>query len=75
MLTLKAVYDRGLNTWDTSCSYSNGDSQEILGKAIRQYNISRHKLIILTKYYTTSQESSTEELLELGKKGLEVHPG
>lgn len=41
MLTLKAVYDRGLNTWDTSCSYSNGDSQEILGKAIRQYNISR----------------------------------
>ena len=27
---LKKVYDRGLNTWDTCCSCSNGVSKEIL---------------------------------------------
>jgi aryl-alcohol dehydrogenase-like predicted oxidoreductase len=71
---LKAAYDRGLNTWDTSCSYSNGVSEEIFGKAIRKYNIPRHKLTILTKCYNPARESNTEELLKLSKKDLEVHP-
>jgi aryl-alcohol dehydrogenase-like predicted oxidoreductase len=71
--TLKAVYDRGLNTWDTSYSYSNGVSQEIFGKAIRQYNIQRQKLAILTKCYNISQESNTEDLLDLSKKDLKGH--
>ena len=30
---LKAAYDRGLNTWDTANVYSNGVSEEIIGKA------------------------------------------
>jgi aryl-alcohol dehydrogenase-like predicted oxidoreductase len=38
---LKAAYDRCLNTWVTSNSYSNGISEEIIGKAIRKYNIRR----------------------------------
>jgi aryl-alcohol dehydrogenase-like predicted oxidoreductase len=67
---LKAAYDRGLNTWDTSCSYSNGVSEEIFGKAIRKYNIPRHKLIILTKCYNPSRESNTPELLKLSRKDL-----
>jgi len=46
---LKAAYDRGLNTWDTANVYSNGVSEEIIGKAIKKYNIPRHKLVILTK--------------------------
>lgn len=29
---LKAAYDRGLNTWDTANVYSNGVSEEIIGK-------------------------------------------
>lgn len=71
---LKAAYDRGLNTWDTSCSYSNGVSEEIIGKAIRKYNIPRHKLIILTKCYNPARESNDEELLKLNIKDLQVHP-
>lgn len=31
---LKAAYDRGLNTWDTANVYSNGVSEEIIGKVI-----------------------------------------
>jgi len=46
---LKAAYDRGLNTWDTANVYSNGVSEEIIGKAIKKYKIPRHKLVILTK--------------------------
>ena len=71
---LKAAYDRGLNTWDTSNSYSNGVSEEIFGKAIRKYNIPRHKLIILTKCYNPSREDNTPELLQLDRKGLLAHP-
>lgn len=48
---LKAAYDRGLNTWDTSCNYSNGESERIIGKALKTYNIPRDKVVILTKVY------------------------
>jgi len=48
---LKAAYDRGLNTWDTANVYSNGVSEEIVGKAIKKFNIPRHKLVILTKCF------------------------
>src|SRR3954469_9273900 len=48
---LKAAYDRGLNTWDTANVYSNGVSEEIIGKAIKQFDIPRHKLVILNKCF------------------------
>jgi aryl-alcohol dehydrogenase-like predicted oxidoreductase len=48
---LKAAFDRGLNTWDTANVYSNGVSEEIIGKAIKKFNIPRHKLVILSKCY------------------------
>jgi len=48
---LKAAYDRGLNTWDTANVYSNGVSEEIIGKAIKKYDLPRHKLVILTKCF------------------------
>lgn len=46
---LKAAYDRGLNTWDTANTYSNGASEEIVGKALKKFNIPRHKVVILSK--------------------------
>lgn len=33
---LKAAYDRGLNTWDTADIYSNGKSEEIIGKFMKE---------------------------------------
>ena len=48
---LKAAYDRGLNTWDTADIYSNGVSEEIIAKAIKQYKIPRDKVVILTKCF------------------------
>ncbi|KAK4935337.1 hypothetical protein LTR10_023599 [Elasticomyces elasticus] len=46
---LKAAYDRGVNTWDTANIYSNGDSERVIGKAIKEYSIPRDKLVLMTK--------------------------
>ena len=48
---LKAAWDRGLNTWDTADMYSNGVSEEVIGKAIKKFSIPREKLVILTKCF------------------------
>ncbi|KAK0510009.1 hypothetical protein JMJ35_007403 [Cladonia borealis] len=62
---LKAAYDRGINTWDTANVYSNGSSEEIIGRAIKKYNIPRHKLVICTKCCGTVRESNDPEVLAL----------
>ncbi|RFU25440.1 hypothetical protein B7463_g10894, partial [Scytalidium lignicola] len=60
---LKHAYDVGLNTWDTADVYSSGRSEEIIGKALKQYNIPRHRVVILSKcYFGVSDE------LEEGKQ-------
>ncbi|KAG9235902.1 aldo-keto reductase-like protein [Amylocarpus encephaloides] len=48
---LKHAYDVGLNTWDTADVYSNGRSEEIIGKAIKQYDMKRNRIVILSKCY------------------------
>ncbi|KAI7547753.1 hypothetical protein KC317_g15038, partial [Hortaea werneckii] len=61
---LKAAYDRGLNTWDTANVYSNGISEEIIGKAIKHYALPRHKLVILSKCFGyVGEEASTRGIL------------
>jgi len=53
---LKGAYDRGLNTWDTANVYSNGVSEEMIGKTIKKFDLPRHKLVILTKCFGTVGE-------------------
>ena len=65
---LKAAYDRGLNTWDTANVYSNGVSEEIIGKAIKHHNIPRDKLVILTKCYGFVGETPGVRGILYGKK-------
>lgn len=56
---LKHAYDVGLNTWDTADVYSNGRSEEIIGKALKQYSIPRSKIVILSKcYFGVSDDGS-----------------
>lgn len=54
---LKAAYDRGITTWDTANVYSNGVSEELIAKAIKKYNLPRHKLTILSKCFGIVGES------------------
>ena len=48
---LKHAYDKGINTWDTANVYSNGRSEEIIGKALKKYDIPRSTVTILSKCY------------------------
>ncbi|KAK4499712.1 hypothetical protein PRZ48_010230 [Zasmidium cellare] len=48
---LKKAYDVGINTWETANTYSNGQSEAIIGKALTTYNIPRSKVVIMTKLY------------------------
>lgn len=48
---LKAAYDNGINTWDTADTYSNGKSEEIIGLALKKFNIPRQKVVILSKIF------------------------
>lgn len=57
---LKHAYDVGLNTWDTADVYSNGRSEEIIGKALRQYNIPRNRVVILSKCYFGVADDGTQ---------------
>ncbi|KAF2111826.1 voltage-gated potassium channel subunit beta-3 [Lophiotrema nucula] len=45
------AYKHGINTWDTADFYSLGKSEEIIGKAIKKYEIPREKVVILTKCF------------------------
>jgi len=48
---LEACYKAGINFFDTSNNYSNGVSEEILGKAIKKYNFRRENIVIATKVF------------------------
>ncbi|KAF2621574.1 Aldo/keto reductase [Macroventuria anomochaeta] len=48
---LEHAYKNGINTWDTADIYSHGISEKIIAKAIKQYNIPRNKLVLLSKCY------------------------
>jgi len=48
---IKAAYDAGINTFDTANVYSNGRSEIILGKAIKQHNLPRDEIVVMTKVF------------------------
>ncbi|KAJ7926776.1 NADP-dependent oxidoreductase domain-containing protein [Mycena leptocephala] len=51
MEVLKAAWDRGLTTFDTANIYSNGESERIIGKFLKKYEIPREKVIIASKVH------------------------
>ncbi|KAI9372379.1 Aldo/keto reductase [Aspergillus egyptiacus] len=48
---LNHCYEVGLNFFDTANTYSNGASEEILGKAIKKYNWRRESIVVATKLW------------------------
>jgi hypothetical protein len=51
----------------TANIYSNGASEEIIGKAIKKYDLPRHKLVILTKCYAYVGEDPGLRTIEYAK--------
>ncbi|KEP50263.1 putative aryl alcohol dehydrogenase [Rhizoctonia solani 123E] len=57
MQHIKTAYDAGIQTFDTANVYSNGESERILGKAIKQLDLPRDEIVVMTKvYYVVRRE-------------------
>ncbi|TCD68427.1 hypothetical protein EIP91_010828 [Steccherinum ochraceum] len=48
---IKYAYDAGIQTFDTANTYSNGLSEIVLGKAIKQLNLPREEIVVMSKVY------------------------
>jgi aryl-alcohol dehydrogenase-like predicted oxidoreductase len=46
---MKAAYDIGINFFDTAEAYSGGESERVMGKAIKKFGWKRNDLVISTK--------------------------
>ncbi|KAI9472120.1 MAG: NADP-dependent oxidoreductase domain-containing protein [Benjaminiella poitrasii] len=46
---IKAAYDAGINFFDTANMYSNGVSERVLGKALKEIKANRERVVIASK--------------------------
>src|ERR1700731_2976597 len=49
---VKASIDGGINFFDTADNYTEGESERILGKSLKNLNIARKDVVIATKVYS-----------------------
>ncbi|KZS87848.1 oxidoreductase, partial [Sistotremastrum niveocremeum HHB9708] len=64
---IKAAYDAGIQTFDTANVYSNGLSESILGKAIKEYkeyNLPREEIVVMTKVFFTVGKAPSVSFFE-----------
>ena len=54
--------DLGINFFDTANGYSEGTSEEYLGKALKNNNIARDKVVIASKVYFNEGRLSKEAI-------------
>ncbi|KAI7892011.1 NADP-dependent oxidoreductase domain-containing protein [Mucor mucedo] len=48
---IRDAYDAGINFFDTADTYSNGQSEVILGKALREIGAPRGRIVVATKVF------------------------
>ncbi|KAF9561774.1 Aldo/keto reductase [Agrocybe pediades] len=69
---IKTAYEAGINTFDTANVYSNGQSEIVLGKAIKQLNLPRDEIVVMTKVYFPVGKTADTPLIGLGSKPDEL---
>jgi len=60
----------GINFFDTADVYSYGQSEEVLGKALKQLPVGRDKVIVATKVRGAMSKESTEGTGDVNNVGL-----
>ncbi|KAI8365638.1 NADP-dependent oxidoreductase domain-containing protein, partial [Choanephora cucurbitarum] len=53
------AYEAGINFFDTADVYSNGESERILGKAIKKFNMPRSRIVVATKVFFPLTQSNS----------------
>ncbi|CAE6379623.1 unnamed protein product [Rhizoctonia solani] len=61
---IKRAYDLGIQTFDTANVYSNGESERIFGRAIKQLNLPRDEIVVMTKLYATVGRTPGERITD-----------
>ncbi|KAI0761509.1 aryl-alcohol dehydrogenase [Trametes elegans] len=69
---IKFAYEHGIQTFDTANVYSNGLSEIILGKAIKELKLPREELVIMTKLFQPIPSDYGVNLVAAGKKPEDV---
>ncbi|KAI0628904.1 Aldo/keto reductase [Trametes polyzona] len=69
---IKFAFEHEITTFDTANSYSNGLSEVILGKAIRELKLPREELVIMTKVCVPVMPDHETYFFGLGKKPEEL---
>lgn len=64
---IKIAYDAGIQTFDTADVYSNGLSEIILGKAIKQLELPRHEIVVMTKLFNTVPHDEVTNFVASGE--------
>jgi 1-deoxyxylulose-5-phosphate synthase len=72
LLLIHQALASGINFFDTANVYSHGISEEITGKAVRQFS-QREKVIIATKVFYASEKQGLEEGLSREKIRKAIH--
>jgi len=68
-------YENGINTFDTADIYSNGESERILGKALKEHNIPRESVVIMTKVGISLEAGRFARMLIRDHTGVLRGPG
>jgi len=57
---IKFAYENGIQSFDTANVYSNGESERILGKAIKELKLPRDEIVVMTKLYAVVSRTNSE---------------
>lgn len=57
------AYEAGINFFDTADAYSNGESERVLGRAIRKFNMDRRRIVVATKVFHAVNEDISQNML------------
>ncbi|KAF1919025.1 voltage-gated potassium channel subunit beta-2 [Ampelomyces quisqualis] len=55
---LKAAYDAGINFFDCAEGYAKGESEKVMGRAIKHFGWNRSDIVVSTKIYWGSHNSA-----------------
>jgi len=67
---IKRALDAGINFFDTANVYSRGESEQILGKSLRDLGIDREDVVIATKVRGPMSDAAAEGTGDFNNKGL-----
>lgn len=67
---ISTAMDAGVNFFDTADVYSYGESEQILGKALRELGVDRRKVVLATKVRGPMSEAAAEGTGDVNNAGL-----